>query len=495
MTTAIKKELKAPFPAFGGKGRVADMVWERLGDPDNFVEPFAFSAAVTLRRPQPGKIETINDANHFVVNFWRAVQADPEAVADFADHPVTEADLHARHRYLVNGPASELFRYSIEHDPDFYDAKFAGWWVWGQCCWIGAGWCDVTHRSHKSDVRVNFGPDGMGNGLNRPADRSHQNRVPNGHARGVNVEHEPSPQIPDLAGDAGDAGATGRGVVSSAGQNKRPRLAMHDDPCTGVHQKMPRLDSRGEGGGVTNKLPLLNSHDGNGTGVHCKKPMTVLGNSSFLPGVHADPYASGRPQLGDAYDIGRGVNGHGETRLCDERRAWLVAWMRRLQDRLRLVRICYGHWARICDSNTTMTRLGVTGAFLDPPYALNLDRLRQWVAFLNDEGVAPGGGQASSNRSAGLYCNDGSQDVDRLVAGVHLWCRKWGAEPRVRIALCGYEGEHDALEDLGWSVVAWKAHGGYANRNAENKNKHRERIWFSPACLAGDGGQRSLFSR
>ena len=252
---------------------------------------------------------------------------------------------------------------------------------------------------------------------------------------------------------------------------------MHDDPGVGVCQK----------------LPLLNSHDGNGTGVHCKKPMTVLGNSAFLPGVHADPYASGRPQLGDAYDIGRGVNGHGESRLCDERRAWLVAWMRRLADRLRLVRICYGHWDRICDSKTTMDRLGVTGAFLDPPYALNLTRLWQWVAHLEGTGEPPTGKQASSNRSAGLYCNDGSQDVDRLVAEVHVWCKRWGANPRVRIALCGYEGEHDALESLGWSVVAWKAHGGYGNRNAENKNKHRERIWFSPACLVGDGGQRSLF--
>jgi len=26
-------------------------------------------------------------------------------------------------------------------DPDFYDAKIAGWWVWGLCSWIGSGWC------------------------------------------------------------------------------------------------------------------------------------------------------------------------------------------------------------------------------------------------------------------------------------------------------------------------------------------------------------------
>ena len=26
-------------------------------------------------------------------------------------------------------------------DPDYYDAKIAGWWLWGICQWIGSGWC------------------------------------------------------------------------------------------------------------------------------------------------------------------------------------------------------------------------------------------------------------------------------------------------------------------------------------------------------------------
>lgn len=67
--------LKSPFPYFGGKSRVADLVWSRLGNPDNFVEPFAGSLAVLLRRPVTGKIETVNDRNHYIVNFWRAVKA------------------------------------------------------------------------------------------------------------------------------------------------------------------------------------------------------------------------------------------------------------------------------------------------------------------------------------------------------------------------------------------------------------------------------------
>jgi DNA adenine methylase len=26
-------------------------------------------------------------------------------------------------------------------EPDYYDIKIAGWWVWGACAWIGSGWC------------------------------------------------------------------------------------------------------------------------------------------------------------------------------------------------------------------------------------------------------------------------------------------------------------------------------------------------------------------
>ena len=42
------KMLKAPFPWFGGKSRVADIVWDRFGDVANYVEPFFGSGAVLL---------------------------------------------------------------------------------------------------------------------------------------------------------------------------------------------------------------------------------------------------------------------------------------------------------------------------------------------------------------------------------------------------------------------------------------------------------------
>lgn len=130
--------LKAPFPWFGGKRRIAYLVWERFGTPRGYIEPFFGSGAVLLRRPHEPGIETACELDPYVANFWRAVQMDPAGVAHFADWPVNEADLHARHRWLVrNG----TFRQLMEQDPEYFDAQVAGWWAWGISCWIGGEWC------------------------------------------------------------------------------------------------------------------------------------------------------------------------------------------------------------------------------------------------------------------------------------------------------------------------------------------------------------------
>ena len=89
-----------------------------------------------------------------VANFWRALQHDPDGVAFHADNPVNEVDQHARHLWLVS---QEEFRERMKTEPDYYDSKIAGWWVWGQCIWIGSGWC-AKQLPHLGDA---------GKGLNR----------------------------------------------------------------------------------------------------------------------------------------------------------------------------------------------------------------------------------------------------------------------------------------------------------------------------------------
>jgi hypothetical protein len=95
---------------------------------------------------------------------------------------------------------------------------------------------------------------------------------------------------------------------------------------------------------------------------------------------------------------------------------------------------------------------GLTGVFLDPPYA--------------------------AERTPDLY----TVDSDRVAHDVAEWAVAQGADPRMRIALCGYEGEHEMPST--WQSLAWKAEGGYGvqgNRPAKD-NSRRELIWFSPHC-------------
>lgn len=133
--------MKAPFPYFGGKATIAAEIWRRFGAVQNYVEPFFGSGAVLLNRPDwtPGMTETVNDIDGMLCNFWRAIQFAPEETAHHADWPVNECDIHARHAWLVGQREDITTR--LMGDPDWYDAKAAGWWCWGLCAWIGGGWC------------------------------------------------------------------------------------------------------------------------------------------------------------------------------------------------------------------------------------------------------------------------------------------------------------------------------------------------------------------
>jgi hypothetical protein len=136
---SIAGTLAAPFPYFGGKSNACERVWQAFGAVDNYVEPFCGSAAMLLGAPDGKRVATINDADGFVANFWRSIAKCPEDVAHYADWPCNEVDLFARHSWLVR-EAAEL-RGKLHGDPDYFDAKIAGWWCWGACNWIGSGWC------------------------------------------------------------------------------------------------------------------------------------------------------------------------------------------------------------------------------------------------------------------------------------------------------------------------------------------------------------------
>lgn len=142
------KPWKPPYPYWGGKAKIAPLVWSRLGDVDNFIGPFFGGNSILLGRPHwdwvegrwgtPSsriRIEDINDISAFVPNFWRAIQADPEAVVRYADWPASEVDKYARCMSLAG--AADNLALRCMGDPEYYDAKIAGWWVWLQAVYIG----------------------------------------------------------------------------------------------------------------------------------------------------------------------------------------------------------------------------------------------------------------------------------------------------------------------------------------------------------------------
>lgn len=442
--------MKAPFPWFGGKSKVAHLVWEAFGDVPNFVEPFFGSGAVLLNRPElhikdngHWPIETVNDKDCYLSNFWRAVAADPEGVAAAADWPVNEADLHARHRWLV-GQAE--FRLKMHSDPHFYDVKIAGWWLWGICQWIGGGWCSAPNwdETMRPSSRMKKTAEVQG--------RPHLMRDKGVHTRG------------DLsAGEARRPSLTG-----SMGVHRRTR----DVSKASEWQKRPSLGKGGRGienrGGKdravrSQQLPAISgSRSATGRGVHAsalhqKVPMIAGLHGNAGRGIQASGLVNKIPMLSAAGGHGVGVHNRGV------KYGPIYEWMFELQARLRKVRVCCGDWSRILGPSAT-TKIGVTGVFLDPPYSME------------------------AGRDPSLY---GQESLD-VSHEAREWALAHGADPMFRIVLCGYEGEHDMPAN--WRSIPWKSNGGYAAAAGNTENSSRERLWLSPHCRSLEPpAQRQLF--
>ena len=147
-------KLKAPFPYFGGKSRVADIVWQALGNCHRYIEPFFGSGAVLLARPgwnpdKPFQDEIVNDKDGHLCNVWRALQADPDVVAKYCDSPTNHAELMARKKVLVGEQGSILNK--MVDDVDYYDAKLAGYWIYAASNWIGSGLMRPNQRPYLTD--------------------------------------------------------------------------------------------------------------------------------------------------------------------------------------------------------------------------------------------------------------------------------------------------------------------------------------------------------
>lgn len=133
--------------------------------------------------------------------------------------------------------------------------------------------------------------------------------------------------------------------------------------------------------------------------------------------------------------------------LAPARRDQAAGWLDAFAARLAGVQVSCGDWSRVLTPGC-LSQPGVTfGIFLDPPYRGTEDAYAE-----------------------------GAADV---ASAVESWCREHGGDPRLRIVLCGHEGDYDLP---GWTEVTWERHRGNGNEAARGD----ERLWCSPACLTPD---------
>ena len=433
---------RAPFPWFGGKSRAVNIVWPQLGVVRNYVEPFAGSLACLFLRPKESlhptrpNIETVNDIDCFVANFWRSCQQAPDGVAYWADWPVCEADLHARHDWLVFKTAD--WRQRMHRDPDYYDIKVAGWWVWGICQWIGDGWCAdygmaKAGKARKQTIRD---PITAGGRVHRPKQDTEpvtQRSIPQltGVGPGINCIDLATPQAMSSRRQAALAKLLELARAGVSEEDRDKILARIDQPdLADSHMALQFKEALGQE--TPQKIPQLCRHQD----VHCFDfgPRTP----QKIPIIHNNGVGIHRPGT----------------------RADLYPFMESIGERLRGVRIVCGDWSRVVKPAVT-TNHGQTALLLDPPYS--------------SEGQNP--------------CNIFAQADTTIAQRVREWCAANGANPDYRIALCGHGHEHTELEALGWTPVKLNGTNGYSHSREDSvaaQLAKSETIWFSPWCVKVD---------
>ena len=227
--------LSAPFPYFGGKKRWADHIWSKFGKADVYIEPFAGSLAVLLANPYPAKREVVCDKDGLICNFWRAITSDPEQTAHWADYPTIHQDLTARHKWLKQWAREHSSQ--LSENADYYDAKAAGWWVWGISLWIGGGWCSVG----ESDKRPITGGGGGHSSAGVSAQRTQIPHVGTDRLSGDGVSAQRN-QIPMVRSDH-----RGGSPVSAQSMGKIPKVCKDVSAGAGVsaqRDNMPIYDKR-----------------------------------------------------------------------------------------------------------------------------------------------------------------------------------------------------------------------------------------------------------
>lgn len=559
--------LQSPYPYYGGKSTVTADVWQRFGKVDLYNEPFFGSGAMLLGRPGwPDKTtEIVNDLWGFVPNFWRAIKADPEAVAMHADIPIYECVPAGT---MISTPLGDVAVENIvpgmivlgERDGqvvetsvvatskprmanDFYRVGDLTLTEEHPVWTLEHGYVNARQLPAECTIAVISPVLGRTESKDEGSDQCY-NQDARVQGEGQEKSCAPSKAI-HVRGDTGSVLVHKRMFAKAGyntGDNSRNTerankevsyykldvqvpvnvynfetgtnnyfangVLVHNCEQHAIHAMLTgqrsQLAARLEGdieyydakvagqwvwlmsmwighGVLSGRGPWSVELDEEGYKVLVRNAKRDIedGVSRALPEMHSDRGVRSnieRKRLqSTAVGVRRqttvqGVNRkrfqtheHGVVRPVD-----LYDWFQALSDRFRDVYVLCGDWSRAVTPSVT-TYHGTVAMFLDPPYS-------------------------DAERRGNLY----GEDSFTVAHDVRKWCLENGDNPQMRTALCGYSGEHDELEDLGWERFEWKAVGGYGNQAKEGSkatgkaNAAREVIWFSPHCLKPDDGNVQL---
>ena len=108
------------IPWMGGKRRLAKHLLPLFPEHSCYVEPFAGGAALFFLRPQPAKVEVLNDINGQLVNLYRVVQHHFDEFVRQFEWTLTSREVFARLQSVPPDSMTDIQRaarfYYLQHN-------------------------------------------------------------------------------------------------------------------------------------------------------------------------------------------------------------------------------------------------------------------------------------------------------------------------------------------------------------------------------------------
>jgi DNA adenine methylase len=139
-------QMKTPVTYYGGKQNLAEKIVTMIPRHMLYAEPFTGGAAIFFAK-HPSEVEVLNDTNGELINLYRVIQLNYEAL-----YEEIKATLHSR----------ELHRHAwvIYNNTDMFSEVKRAWATWVLCCqsfasMIDGGWgYDITGNTMNGKIQT-----------------------------------------------------------------------------------------------------------------------------------------------------------------------------------------------------------------------------------------------------------------------------------------------------------------------------------------------------